>query len=127
MCSFLLGGLLFAGVGNFLQVLSIATNYWMQYGHGDAKGNLGLWQLCRNGECLKYDQNEMFNFSATHAFMILAIITCLFGIVICIMSCISFTLFCGFNKPFAAGILYFISCECAHLQCQTPVCLVCFY
>lgn len=45
--------------------------------------------------------------------MILAILACFFGLLIGIMAFINYSSFGAFNKTFAAGILYFISCECA--------------
>lgn len=53
---------------------------------------------------------------ATRAFMILAILACFFGLLIGIMAFINYSSFGGFDKTFAAGILYFISCECAQSQ-----------
>ncbi len=48
---------------------------------------------------------------ATRAFMILSIIACFFGIIIGVMAFINYSSFNGFDKTFAAGILYFISCK----------------
>lgn len=49
---------------------------------------------------------------ATRVFMILAILACFFGLLIGIMAFINYSSFGGFDKTFAAGILYFISCKC---------------
>lgn len=48
---------------------------------------------------------------ATRAFMILSILACFFGIIIGVMAFINYSSFNGFDKTFAAGILYFISCK----------------
>uniref|UniRef100_A0A3B3YVX2 Lens intrinsic membrane protein 2.3 n=1 Tax=Poecilia mexicana TaxID=48701 RepID=A0A3B3YVX2_9TELE len=47
---------------------------------------------------------------ATRAFMILSLLACFIGIVIGIMAFIHYSSFDGFDKTFAAGILFFISC-----------------
>ena len=48
---------------------------------------------------------------ATRAFMILSLLACFIGIVIGVMAFIHYSSFDGFDKTFAAGILFFISCE----------------
>lgn len=48
---------------------------------------------------------------ATRAFMILSLLACFVGIVIGVMAFIHYSSFDGFDKTFAAGILFFISCE----------------
>uniref|UniRef100_A0A3B4XLU7 Lens intrinsic membrane protein 2.3 n=1 Tax=Seriola lalandi dorsalis TaxID=1841481 RepID=A0A3B4XLU7_SERLL len=47
---------------------------------------------------------------ATRAFMILSLLACFIGIVIGVMAFIHYSSFDGFDKTFAAGILFFISC-----------------
>lgn len=56
---------------------------------------------------------------ATRAFMILSLLACFIGIVIGVMAFIHYSSFDGFDKTFAAGILFFISCKlitCSHTQ-----------
>lgn len=53
---------------------------------------------------------ETAYWDATRAFMILAILACFFGLIIGVMAFINYS-FDGFDKTFAAGILYFISCK----------------
>lgn len=48
---------------------------------------------------------------ATRAFMILSLLACFIGIVIGVMAFIHYSSFDGFDKTFAAGILFFISCK----------------
>ncbi|KAI4895927.1 hypothetical protein NFI96_031276, partial [Prochilodus magdalenae] len=47
---------------------------------------------------------------ATRAFMILSLLACFFGIIIGIMAFIHYSTFERFDKTFAAGTLFFISC-----------------
>ncbi len=56
---------------------------------------------------------------ATRAFMILSLLACFIGIVIGVMAFIHYSSFDGFDKTFAAGILFFISCKllsCTYTQ-----------
>lgn len=48
---------------------------------------------------------------ATRAFMILSLLACFIGIIIGVMAFIHYSSFDGFDKTFAAGILFFISCK----------------
>jgi len=48
---------------------------------------------------------------ATRAFMILSLLACFIGIVVGVMAFIHYSSFDGFDKTFAAGILFFISCK----------------
>ncbi len=73
------------------------------------------WDMDTNRKFLK---NQLISASiwtaywdATRAFMILSIIACFFGIIIGVMAFINYSSFNGFDKTFAAGILYFISCK----------------
>lgn len=49
---------------------------------------------------------------ATRALMILSLLACFIGIIIGIMAFIHYSSFDRFDKTFAAGILFFISCKC---------------
>lgn len=53
---------------------------------------------------------------ATRAFMILSLLACFIGIVIGVMAFIHYSSFDGFDKTFAAGILFFISCKLLRLS-----------
>lgn len=57
---------------------------------------------------------------ATRAFMILSLLACFIGIVIGVMAFIHYSSFDGFDKTFAAGILFFISCECLSSRLLPP-------
>lgn len=52
---------------------------------------------------------------ATRAFMILSLLACFFGIILGIMAFIHYSSFDRFDKTFAAGILFFISCKLTFL------------
>lgn len=52
---------------------------------------------------------------ATRAFMILSLLACFFGIIFGIMAFIHYSSFDRFDKTFAAGILFFISCKLTFL------------
>ncbi|XP_049433376.1 lens intrinsic membrane protein 2.3 isoform X2 [Epinephelus fuscoguttatus] len=92
MYSFMGGGLFCAGVGNILLIVSTATDY------------------CVPGKCMTHTDSIAY-WDATRAFMILSLLACFIGIVIGVMAFIHYSSFDGFDKTFAAGILFFISCE----------------
>ncbi|XP_059389221.1 lens intrinsic membrane protein 2.3 isoform X1 [Carassius carassius] len=96
-------------MGNILLVISTATDYWMQYRQSSSYMHQGLWRYCVPGKCMTYTDSIAY-WDATRAFMILAILACFFGIIIGVMAFINYSSFSGFDKTFAAGILYFISC-----------------
>ncbi|XP_061683429.1 lens intrinsic membrane protein 2.3 isoform X2 [Syngnathoides biaculeatus] len=109
MYSFMGGGLFCAGVGNILLIVSTATDYWMQYRHSSNYMHQGLWRYCVPGKCMTHTDSIAY-WDATRAFMILSLLACFIGIVIGVMAFIHYSSFDGFDKTFAAGILFFISC-----------------
>ncbi|KAG1970493.1 lens intrinsic membrane protein 2.1 [Pimephales promelas] len=109
MYSFMGGGLFCAGVGNILLIVSTATDYWMQYRHSNNYMHQGLWRYCTPGKCFTHTDSIAY-WDATRAFMILSLLACFFGIIIGIMAFIHYSSFDRFDKSFAAGILFFISC-----------------
>ncbi|KAI4881750.1 hypothetical protein NFI96_033284 [Prochilodus magdalenae] len=109
MYSFMGGGLFCAGVSNILLVVSTATDYWMQYRQASGYMHQGLWRYCTPGKCMTHTDSIAY-WDATRAFMILAVLACFFGLIIGVMAFINYSSFGGFDKTFAAGILYFISC-----------------
>uniref|UniRef100_A0A8C5H1L2 Lens fiber membrane intrinsic protein-like n=1 Tax=Gouania willdenowi TaxID=441366 RepID=A0A8C5H1L2_GOUWI len=109
MYSFMGGGLFCAGVGNILLIVSTATDYWMQYRHSSNYMHQGLWRYCVPGKCMTHTDSIAY-WDATRAFMILSMLACFIGIVIGVMAFIHYSSFDGFDKTFAAGILFFISC-----------------
>ncbi|XP_027136536.1 lens intrinsic membrane protein 2.3 isoform X1 [Larimichthys crocea] len=109
MYSFMGGGLFCAGIGNILLIVSTATDYWMQYRHSSNYMHQGLWRYCVPGKCMTHTDSIAY-WDATRAFMILSLLACFFGIVIGVMAFIRYSSFDGFDKTFAAGILFFISC-----------------
>nr|XP_046153586.1 lens fiber membrane intrinsic protein-like [Oncorhynchus gorbuscha] len=109
MYSFMGGGLFCAGVGNILLIVSTATDYWMQYRHSNNYMHQGLWRYCMPGKCFTHN-GSIAHLDATRALMILSLLTCFIGIIIGIMAFIHSSFFNRFDKTFAAGILFFISC-----------------
>uniref|UniRef100_A0A8L0DSF2 Lens intrinsic membrane protein 2.3 n=1 Tax=Oncorhynchus mykiss TaxID=8022 RepID=A0A8L0DSF2_ONCMY len=109
MYSFMGGGLFCAGVGNILLIISTATDYWMQYRQSNNYMHQGLWRYCMPGKCMTHTDSIAY-WDATRAFMILSLLACFLGIVIGVMAFIRSSSFSGFDKTFAAGILFFISC-----------------
>uniref|UniRef100_A0A8B9R5N6 Lens fiber membrane intrinsic protein n=1 Tax=Astyanax mexicanus TaxID=7994 RepID=A0A8B9R5N6_ASTMX len=109
MYSFMGGGLFCAGVGNILLIVSTATDYWMQYRHSNNFMHQGLWRYCTPGKCFTHTDSIAY-WDATRAFMILSLLACFFGIIIGIMAFIHYSTFERFDKTFAAGTLFFISC-----------------
>ncbi|XP_046899229.1 lens intrinsic membrane protein 2.1 [Hypomesus transpacificus] len=109
MYSFMGGGLFCAGVGNILLIVSTATDYWMQYRHSNNYMHQGLWRYCMPGKCFTHNVS-IAHLDATRALMILALLACFIGIIIGIMAFIHYSSFDRFDKTFAAGILFFISC-----------------
>ncbi|CAB1347980.1 unnamed protein product, partial [Coregonus sp. 'balchen'] len=109
MYSFMGGGLFCAGVGNILLIISTATDYWMQYRQSNNYMHQGLWRYCVPGKCMTHTDSIAY-WDATRAFMILSLLACFIGIVIGVMAFIRSSSFSGFDKTFAAGILFFISC-----------------
>lgn len=69
-----------------------------------------LVQFCPGLQCL-CSLSPTAYWDATRAFMILSLLACFIGIVIGVMAFIHYSSFDGFDKTFAAGILFFISCE----------------
>ncbi|CDQ58342.1 unnamed protein product [Oncorhynchus mykiss] len=131
MYSFMGGGLFCAGVGNILLIVSTATDYWMQYRHSNNYMHQGLWRYCMPGKCFTHNdsigedyshsnvinmvsfrskQSRVTHLDATRALMILSLLACFIGIIIGIMAFIHSSFFNRFDKTFAAGILFFISC-----------------
>uniref|UniRef100_A0A671NDR0 Lens intrinsic membrane protein 2.1 n=1 Tax=Sinocyclocheilus anshuiensis TaxID=1608454 RepID=A0A671NDR0_9TELE len=110
MYSFMGGGLFCAGVGNILLIVSTVTDYWMQYRHSNNYMHQGLWRYCMPGKCFTHTDSIAY-WDATRAFMILSLLVCFFGIIIGIMAFIHYSSFDRFDKTFAAGILFFVSCE----------------
>uniref|UniRef100_A0AAV2J9I1 Lens fiber membrane intrinsic protein n=1 Tax=Knipowitschia caucasica TaxID=637954 RepID=A0AAV2J9I1_KNICA len=109
MYSFMGGGLFCAGVGNILLIVSTATDYWMQYRQSSNYMHQGLWRYCMPGKCFTHNDN-IAHLDATRALMILSLLACFIGIIIGIMAFIHYSSFDRFDKTFAAGILFFISC-----------------
>uniref|UniRef100_A0A8C1TGB2 Lens fiber membrane intrinsic protein n=1 Tax=Cyprinus carpio TaxID=7962 RepID=A0A8C1TGB2_CYPCA len=108
MYSFMGGGLFCAIVGNILLVVSMATDYWMQYRLSGSFAHQGLWRYCMSGKC--YTQTDSIAYwNATRAFMILSAMSCFAGIIAGILSFAHFSAFERFNRSFAAGIMFFIS------------------
>ncbi|KPP60492.1 lens fiber membrane intrinsic protein-like [Scleropages formosus] len=108
MYSFMGGGLFCAIVGNILLVVSIATDYWMQYRLSGSFAHQGLWRYCMSGKC--YMQTDSIAYwNATRAFMILSAMSCFAGIIAGILSFAHFSAFERFNRSFAAGIMFFVS------------------
>ncbi|XP_066495017.1 lens fiber membrane intrinsic protein-like [Tiliqua scincoides] len=108
MYSFMGGGLFCASVANILLVVSTVTDYWMQYRLDGMFARQGLWRYCWSGKC--YGQMESVAYwNATRAFMILSALSCFAGIITGILSFAQFSTFQRFNRPFAAGILFFAS------------------
>uniref|UniRef100_A0A8C1JP98 Lens fiber membrane intrinsic protein n=1 Tax=Cyprinus carpio TaxID=7962 RepID=A0A8C1JP98_CYPCA len=125
MYSFMGGGLFCAIVGNILLVVSMATDYWMQYRLSGSFAHQGLWRYCMSGKC--YTQTDSIGdstayvslcfslsliaayWNATRAFMILSAMSCFAGIIAGIFSFAHFSAFERFNRSFAAGIMFFIS------------------
>uniref|UniRef100_A0A8C9R127 Lens fiber membrane intrinsic protein n=1 Tax=Scleropages formosus TaxID=113540 RepID=A0A8C9R127_SCLFO len=126
MYSFMGGGLFCAIVGNILLVVSIATDYWMQYRLSGSFAHQGLWRYCMSGKC--YMQTDSIGeskekkdglnvplcsfpayWNATRAFMILSAMSCFAGIIAGILSFAHFSAFERFNRSFAAGIMFFVS------------------
>lgn len=112
----------------------------MQYRQSGSYMHQGLWRYCVPGKCMthtdsigetSWTQNTVYTlencqlkknqlisgsiwtayWDATRAFMILSILACFFGIIIGVVAFINYSSFNGFDKTFAAGILYFISCK----------------
>ncbi|RXN10925.1 brain-specific homeobox-like protein [Labeo rohita] len=69
----------------------------------------GLWRYCMPGKCFTHTDSIAY-WDATRAFMILSLLACFIGIIIGIMAFIHYSSFDRFDKTFAAGILFFISC-----------------
>ncbi|KAK7904322.1 hypothetical protein WMY93_016929 [Mugilogobius chulae] len=109
MYSFMGGGLFCAGVGNILLIVSTATDYWMQYRQSSNYMHQGLWRYCTPGKCFPHN-DSIAHLDATRALMILSLLACFIGIIIGIMAFIHYSSFDRFDKTFAAGILFFISC-----------------
>ncbi|KAG7224634.1 hypothetical protein INR49_011387, partial [Caranx melampygus] len=109
MYSFMGGGLFCAGVGNILLIVSTATDYWMQYRQSSNYMHQGLWRYCMPGKCFPHN-DSIAHLDATRALMILSLLACFIGIIIGIMAFIHYSSFDRFDKTFAAGILFFISC-----------------
>ncbi|XP_066561463.1 lens intrinsic membrane protein 2.1 isoform X1 [Amia ocellicauda] len=109
MYSFMGGGLFCAGVGNILLIVSTATDYWMQYRQSGNYMHHGLWRYCVPGKCFTHTDSIAY-WDATRAFMILSLLACFIGIIVGIMAFIHYSSFDRFDKTFAAGILFFISC-----------------
>ncbi|KAK2879896.1 hypothetical protein Q8A73_023708 [Channa argus] len=109
MYSFMGGGLFCAGVGNILLIVSTATDYWMQYRQSNKYMHQGLWRYCMPGKCFPHN-DSIAHLDATRALMILSLLACFIGIIIGIMAFIHYSSFDRFDKTFAAGILFFISC-----------------
>lgn len=103
------GGLFCAIVGNIMLVVSTATDYWMQYPLSGTTAHQGLWRYCIGHKCyLQTDSIAYWN--ATRAFMILSGMTCFAGILAGIFSFTHLSSFERFNRAFAAGVLFFLSC-----------------
>ncbi|XP_035481811.1 lens intrinsic membrane protein 2.1 [Scophthalmus maximus] len=109
MYSFMGGGLFCAGVGNILLIVSTATDYWMQYRQSSNYMHQGLWRYCMPGKCFPHS-DSIAHLDATRALMILSLLACFIGIIIGIMAFIHYSSFDRFDKTFAAGMLFFISC-----------------
>ncbi|KAK0133276.1 Lens fiber membrane intrinsic protein [Merluccius polli] len=120
MYSFMGGGLFCAGVGNILLMISTATDYWMQYRHANNYMHQGLWRYCVPGKCMTHTDSIAY-WDATRAFMILSLLACFIGIVIGVMAFIHYSSFDGFDKTFAAGILFFISCKRATIHTTSSI------
>uniref|UniRef100_A0A673ZYD4 Lens fiber membrane intrinsic protein n=1 Tax=Salmo trutta TaxID=8032 RepID=A0A673ZYD4_SALTR len=127
MYSFMGGGLFCAMVGNILLVVSMATDYWMQYRLSGSFAHQGLWRYCMSGKCYMQTDSigekllllchpaHLFHcwplayWNATRAFMILSGMSCFAGIIAGILSFAHFSAFERFHRSFAAGIMFFIS------------------
>ncbi|XP_065144088.1 lens intrinsic membrane protein 2.4 [Paramisgurnus dabryanus] len=133
MYSFMSGGLFCALLGSILIVVSTATDYWMQYRLSGSYAHQGLWRYCMANKCYMQTASigalKSFPWShkmtseitgavlwfiqaywnATRAFMILSGIACFAGIIVGIWPFSNFSSFERFSRPFAAGIMFFIS------------------
>ncbi|KAF0038753.1 hypothetical protein F2P81_009237 [Scophthalmus maximus] len=69
----------------------------------------GLWRYCMPGKCFPHS-DSIAHLDATRALMILSLLACFIGIIIGIMAFIHYSSFDRFDKTFAAGMLFFISC-----------------
>ncbi|XP_059813461.1 lens fiber membrane intrinsic protein-like, partial [Hypanus sabinus] len=108
MYSFMGGGLFCAFMGNVLLVVSLATDYWMQYRLSGALAHQGLWRYCVSSKCyLQTDSIAYWN--ATRAFMILSALFCFGGVIAGSLAFAHFPVFEKFNRSFAAGVMFFIS------------------
>ncbi|XP_060744877.1 lens fiber membrane intrinsic protein-like [Tachysurus vachellii] len=108
MYSFLGGGLVCAGVGNILLVVSTATDYWMQYRQASGDIHQGLWRYCVPGKCMIQPSNTAY-LDGISAYMILAIITGFLGMLMGIAAFINYNSVDGLNGTFLAALFYYIS------------------
>ncbi|KAJ4929852.1 lens intrinsic membrane protein 2.1 isoform X2 [Gymnodraco acuticeps] len=81
----------------------------MQYRQSNNYMHQGLWRYCMPGKCFPHN-DSIAHLDATRALMILSLLACFIGIIIGIMAFIHYSSFDRFDKTFAAGILFFISC-----------------
>uniref|UniRef100_A0A3Q3JXG7 Lens intrinsic membrane protein 2 n=1 Tax=Monopterus albus TaxID=43700 RepID=A0A3Q3JXG7_MONAL len=102
------GGLLCAGVGSILLIVSTATDYWMQHRQPDGYRHQSLWCYCTPGKCFPHNDAH---WDATHAVRTLSVLACSTGIITGIMDFIHYSFFDSFSTTFAAGSLFFISCK----------------
>uniref|UniRef100_A0A3Q4GBD6 Lens intrinsic membrane protein 2.1 n=1 Tax=Neolamprologus brichardi TaxID=32507 RepID=A0A3Q4GBD6_NEOBR len=102
MYSFMGGGLFCAGMENILLIVSTATDYWMQYRQSNNYMHQSLWRYCTPGKC--------FPFRIKDSGRIISLLICVIGIIIGITALIHYSSFDRFDKTFAAGILFFITC-----------------
>uniref|UniRef100_A0A3P9DAM1 Uncharacterized protein n=1 Tax=Maylandia zebra TaxID=106582 RepID=A0A3P9DAM1_9CICH len=102
MYSFMGGGLFCAGMENILLIVSTATDYWMQYRQSNNYMHQSLWCYCTPGKCFPFRIKDR-----AYYFFNLCVKNCKFGISI---SFIHYSSFDRFDKTFAAGILFFITC-----------------
>lgn len=95
-----------------------ASETYMQYKQSELGGGAMNRQTPQECECSfglsglrLFCCHPTAYWDATRAFMILSLLACFIGIVIGVMAFIHYSSFDGFDKTFAAGILFFISCK----------------